>query len=289
MKTIKVEIAKRKEDSIGYIADALDKIHATNDHGYTQEEVDRLLKIEKDLSDSFRPIHEQFKKISSDLENGIKAFVETIREIAEPIFNAICKVSEYGWYISPSVIREYPMVELANLLAQNNITEFENSIMKNSDNLIKQTINKAIKEFPRRKKVLREVLTCYKRKLYSASINLAYSQADGICNEIWDFGFFDKNGKPDYELKTYIEFNKFNDGVSSFFSKQLLIKDNEITMHSESFKNQFPEKVDTSFNRHLIIHGHSFDYGSKRNAVRAILILDFLLYFKEEKKAYNKK
>lgn len=32
----------------------------------------------------------------------------------------------------------------------------------------------------------------------------------------------------------------------------------------------------SSNNRHLVLHGHSYNYGNKKNAIKAILLLDFM-------------
>ncbi len=283
LKTIKLEIAKDIKDSVGYVADALDKIHASEDHGFGEAEVERLLKIEKELADSFKPIQENLIKINSTIENGLKAFVETLRIIAEPIFRSLFRASEYGWYLSPKAISKYPISQLTELLKQDDLSELEKSILNDADNLAKTTIENAIITFPDRKHVLLEILDCYNKKLYFATINLSYSQTDGICNEVWGFGFFDKTGKPEYKLKTHVEFQNYQDGLATIFSEQLSAKSNEVTMHSDTFKSNFPDKISSSFNRHLVQHGHSINYGNQSNAIRAILLIDFLMYFKNEK------
>jgi hypothetical protein len=69
--------------------------------------------------------------------------------------------------------------------------------------------------------------------------------------------------------------------VNPFFVKQLSINENEITMYSKNEKFKDLASRTTSYNRHLIMHGHSFNYGCKKNALRAILLLDFICYFIE--------
>lgn len=268
---------------MGYVADALDKIHASDDHGFDDAEVERLLKIEKELADSFKPIQENLNKISSTIENGFRAFAETLRIIAEPTFRALFRASEFGWYLSPEAIRKYPISQLAELLNQDDLSELEKSILNDADNLAKTIIEKTITIFPDRKNVLLEILDCYKNKLYFATINLSYSQTDGICKELWGFGFFDKTEKPEYKLKTHVEFQNYQDGLATIISEQLSTKSNEVTMHSDTFKMNFPDKIKSSFNRHLVQHGHSVNYGNQTNAIRAILLIDFLMYFKSVK------
>jgi hypothetical protein len=283
LKTIKLEIAKNIKDSFGYTTEALKKIHANDQHGYTPKEVERLLKIEKDFGSIMKPIKTQIEEAIFTIGNRFKVFAETLKLISAPTLNTLYRVSEFGWYLSPTVFRDYSLFQLADMIQQNDLSKLENSIVADSSELINLTINKAIRTFPDRKKILTEIQDCFDNEYFSAVVNLSYSQADGICNKIWGFSFFDKTEKPDFTLKAHYEFNKYSDGLATMFSKQLSIKENEVTMHSKSFEEQFPDRVSTSFNRHLIIHGHSINYGNKINAIRAILIIDFLMYFKEEK------
>ncbi len=283
MKTIKLEIATDIKDSIGYVAEALNKIHASKEHEFDEAEVERLLEIEKELVDSFKPIRENLNKINSKIENGLKAFIETLRKITEPTFKALLRTSEYGWYLSPEAVRKYSISQLTELFKQDDLSEFESTILNDADNLAKTTIEKAITIFPDRKSILLEILDCYNNKFYFATINLSYSQTDGICNELWGFGFFDKTRKPDFKLKTQIEFQNYQDGLATIISEQLSTKNNEMTMHCDTFKTKFPRKIKASFNRHLVQHGQSVNYGNQTNAIRAILIIDFIMYFKSVK------
>lgn len=284
MKKIKLTIPKNNKESIGYIIDSLKKIHKTENHGFAPEEVERLLKIENDFISNFDSSLKKIDEINSIVNNGIKAFREICKIIAEPDFQSLIRVSEIGWYVSPNIIRDFSISHLNEILEENNLSKLEFFFLKNSTNLAHEIINKAIEAFPKRIDIFTEILRCFNNELYSATICLAYSQADGICNEIWGFGFFDKTGSPDYKLKSYIEFKEYKKGFASIFSEQLKIKENEITMYSKDFKNEFPNKVSESFNRHLIAHGHSINYGNRINAMRAILLIDFLLFFNDIKR-----
>ena len=53
-------------------------------------------------------------------------------------------------------------------------------------------------------------------------------------------------------------------------SDQLDIK-NEMTKNSDQVTDK-----NSSFNRHVVIHGNSKIYGTKINAIRSILLLDFI-------------
>lgn len=107
--------------------------------------------------------------------------------------------------------------------------------------------------------------------------DLAYTQADGICNDIFGNGFFDtsKDGN-DFQLTTWNKLKgmEFNHSISVV--EQLEIRNNEISAYTKEGRYLDPEVRRTSFNRHLVLHGHSKEFGTRENALRAICLLDFL-------------
>lgn len=55
---IRVDVTNADEDyknSLGYLESALYKIKNDPDHGFPQEEVDRLLKIEQEMQEAWKP------------------------------------------------------------------------------------------------------------------------------------------------------------------------------------------------------------------------------------------
>ena len=284
MGKFKIKKAKYKKDSVSYVINALKEIHEAQDHEYPPEEVERLLLIEKELAIVTGRLKEQAEIFQSRIDDISRVLGAVVELIAEPTFKLICRVSEFGWYLSPKVVNEFPLYQLDYLLQQENLLELETFIIKDSSRLIEDTLNETIQAYPDRKKVLLEIQKCFENEFYSATITLAYSQVDGMCDEVFGFGFFDKNKiGSDYKLKTYEKFENLNNSLITLFCKQLSIKENEITMYSKPIKCNSSDKAKASFNRHLVLHGYSYDYGNKKNAVRAILMVGFLLFLKEVK------
>jgi hypothetical protein len=66
-----------------------------------------------------------------------------------------------------------------------------------------------------------------------------------------------------------------NESFAGKIAGQLKEPRNEISRYvKDEIKNR-TFKLD-SFNRHLVLHGHSIHYGTQKNAIRAILLLDFV-------------
>jgi hypothetical protein len=136
-----------------------------------------------------------------------------------------------------------------------------------------------IKKHHQRVKVLTEVFQCYSSKRYSAVIALAYSTAEGLVYETFGqnfWGGYDK--KLDRTLFEKLRDEQQIDGMLRMHYKRLSYR-GVINENSERIASQ----IHTSNNRHLVLHGRSYKYGSKKNAIKAILLLDFvseLVYLK---------
>ena len=286
-KLITVKPAERYEDSVGYILDAHKKIASTADHGFPPKEVERIQKITNEMISDSQKAFEKMRKMHETIVKGIEAFVKIVSLIGDPIFESLKRASEKGWYISPNIIDRYFMDELRDMLEEDSLESFEKRIIKDSKEKIPEVLKNCSKTFPNRRHIFQELQNLYKRKQYHSLIALAYAQADGISNEIWGHGFFDKDEveKDLYELKVYRKYKDLDVGVASIIKNQLGININEITQYSGHVDFKEPEKRFSSFNRHLVIHGHSTNYGSQINAIRAIYLLDFIEYFHTDEDA----
>jgi hypothetical protein len=272
-----------KKNTIGYVSEALNKIRNSDDHGFSPKEVLRLLKLEKEFTRNSISDSSSIIKLGNKISEGFSAMFILSRIYGDPILKSLLSFSEKGWHISPFALRNLTLSKLSYLLSQEDYSDLEDLILNDSNKIVKTTIEEATTLFPLRKSILEEIKICYEKELYFAVINLCYSQVDGICKETWHIGFFDKDKNDDYKLQISKKLNQHETGIANIIAKQLEYKENEITIYSEDFKKKHPKLVFKSINRHLILHGHSYNYGSKINAMRAILLIDFILYFVKEK------
>lgn len=290
MKTFKVKLLKKGDkNSVGYISKALKEIRRKpNSHGYSEKEVKRLFNIEKEFEKSIKPYEDavnSITKIFKDLEKGFQDFKDSFGSIISQFQN----LAQTGWFISPDLIRDYNLEELLELSCNPTEEKTEKIILKNHGNQSQiESIFKSLRTtFPNRKIIFEEISRCYELGFYSSVIALSYTQADGMCNEVWKYGFFDKDSTKSYKTKLFLELNNVELGFSSHFVTQLGISENEIIRNSkDSYFNNLKIKENSS-NRHLVLHGHSTNYGTKGNALKAILLLNFLEHFVVEYRKEN--
>lgn len=215
-------------------------------------------------------------------------YVRQIEEIAKNLpatmglfYEKLSLLSEQGWYVSPRPFDEISFAKIPYYLKPENSIEFEEMIVDEIEQVLPELISDCQKSFPDRANVLDEIYNLYNNGFYRAVVALCYTQADGISNDIFGVGFFDKDKTQSWKLHTYLKLRNMEFNHSIGIIGQLDIPTNEITANSKSDYLQEENKKKSSFNRHLVLHGHSIEYGTKLNAIRAICVLDFLQYLTE--------
>jgi hypothetical protein len=284
-KTFNVNIPEDEKDSAGYIMKASKEIASNPDHKYSVEEVSRIQGIENQMK-----IH---SSIASSAVSAVAAHTERMEKIGKLIlemdqrlFGGLANLTTLGWYLSPNIVGRFYVDELEELVRAENINKFEQGIIDESDLQIPRIVKNCGKLFPQRAHIFNEMLALYNSKHYYSLITLAYAQADGICKDIWGkFGFFDKDKDKDnsYKMKLYLKLSEKDlPVISSILVEQMSVTSNELTIYSKAalFGDSDVEK--RTFNRHKIVHGHSINYGTKVNAIRAMYLLDYLTYLIDE-------
>jgi hypothetical protein len=246
-------------------------------HGYTEEEAKEIEEFEKTMTEFSVKISKVFNEINEQLRKAFepaqKAIIEFNKRVTE-----LSYFSEYGWFVGFNIFDDLKMADLFNLIKikdSHKVDEFfVDWFEKNKKNVFDYFIN----QHPKRKSQFNELEKGFKHQLYSSVIILSYSITDGITNETIGCGFFDTEkiqGEHNLIIKGHID---KKDGLLNAISSQFLKKRNELTKHYDTKKHILPKD---SYNRHLVVHGHSFEYGNKINAVRALLLLDFTIYLLE--------
>jgi len=222
--------------------------------------------------------------------NNQKKVNEGVKKFKKGLGNLKLLV-DLDWYVSTKVLDGYELntiSELSKATNKNNIQQIEEYIIASFDERKIKIFDYLRKTFPSRINLLEEIENLYKSNYYSALIILCYSQADGICMDQWKIGFFDSDKKNGYKLKIK-KLKTRKKQFSRSISNQLRQNKNEITRSSFNSKYNDQSNVIKSFNRHLVMHGHSIEYGTKTNAIRAILLLEFICDLVNEHYKINSK
>ncbi|MBY6873397.1 hypothetical protein HYH37_09405 [Clostridium botulinum] len=247
-----------------------------------QNIINNLAKISSDMAKKF-----------DDIANSINAikFPEKVKEINTELL-------KFGWYTFGefsiddinqlyNIIEEYKTDNDVNKYKEN-VNKVMNSFIDNeSEELIKKILN----TFPERYKIIEDAYNAHKRGLYTLSIPVILTQADGICEEILGVSLYSKpRGKDEPKTKNSLENllkeNNIEVGKDSciysilYYPLEILsclvVKIKDIDRKYDS------NEIYSKFNRHAIIHGIDTRYNNRTNSNKCIAILYYLCDLKKE-------
>ncbi len=250
------------------------------------------IKMINDFGDSIKSGLETVKVFSESFERGVKnvynffEYLESINykyllsNFEEGVEIKVESLNKYllkeNWYL-PHISLEN-MVDLLNIINDERLEDKEKYkavdfimqeiVSENMDNL-KSKLNS---KFEERQSIFEEMFKAYDEKRYILCIPVMLAQIDGICNKLLGVNFFSK----EYRLqdtprtKLVIERKKSEINISKLEAAELI----PLYFVSELFKKTNDENI---LNRHNILHGTSYKYGSKLNADKCIALIGFLL------------
>lgn len=149
---------------------------------------------------------------------------------------------------------------------------YENGHVQDADDVLIQYYrertdsirNELVSLYPNRAGVLLKIFQAHGENNYDISVPLFLIQADGICTEIFGREFFRLNER---KLLARVMQERQVDWVWRALAEPLQILHLPMTRHCEE-----PE----AWNRHVILHGRSLEYGTEINGLKAISLLSFL-------------
>lgn len=179
-------------------------------------------------------------------------------------------INSEGYYLSSNLLFSFDLDYINDALSNWESADKENfdaqlrSLIDENKNWV---IQYAIEALPNRKDIIETIFNLYKDKNYIALVPLVLTQIDGIAKEmtLGKIGFYSsKSNKLDFPASNpYVHF------IS-----------NAVQLHYENRNNYelFRKNIVShqEFNRHAILHGESYQFGTERNAIKAILLFDFV-------------
>jgi hypothetical protein len=229
------------------------------------------------IAESLAPLMKAIRPVM-EAQQAIRGYLDERLKLAK----RIKVVSESGWYLPIWFIDSLKVKDLDSLFVNNPI-EFEKLVAELFEENLVETIQvRLLEQFPKRSPAIVSVVSSHLRKDYFAAIPLALTLADGFCKDSFfvirgekkvPIGFFDldkpKNSASTQKLKSAFAVEETS--IFSLLTNQLADDDrNRHLVHEQNTKRP------SQLNRHAIIHGESFDYGTYINSVKAILLLNFI-------------
>ena len=191
----------------------------------------------------------------------------------------LCRLlAQRGWVISPSL----PYIatqELLRIHDEDGIEALEATLIAHFDgDRLAENLDRCYDRpsFERRRHLFEQALTAHRRGDYGLSVPVWLSQTDGIVfEELQIDKVFSKNKRRYQRLQTEL-------GGEEEFRDHLL---NGLLAVLEALGDSVsnlvtPEQVSAELRRHRILHGLDLEYGTERNSIQGVLILElFHMYF----------
>ena len=179
---------------------------------------------------------------------------------------SLTQLARRGWFLSPRMpVAAIPLLGRAAESMPNDVDRvFEQHIQQHLADIEAALIG----SYPHRSHLLQEAFWAHRECKYSLSIQAFLSQADGI--------FYERFGKP--------LFYKGSKGAVSTFSSEVRGPFFQAVLHPLTQSTPLWEhtlRLDNTFNglnRHQVLHGMRVDYHTELNSLKAISLLDNLLW-----------
>ena len=245
-----------------------------------------FLKTQKLMHSIKEKWNSELNKVSSTIQNvripdttitGIQKSFQQINDVSKTMANVFEQISkllaqqnpvfiEEDWYLSEFYYRKLMIIEMYVI----DPVELEKLLLNLFDenyDLIKNTL---IQKHENRYQIINELFTAFENKLFHSVVILSYSITDGISKEKFGLNFWGYDKNNDLTHSSRISELIDSESVLNLVRKRLNVR-GESNLQDKHIEEK--EKF-CSNNRHCVIHGDSYLYGTKVNAVKSIFLLD---------------
>ncbi|MBN2747336.1 MAG: hypothetical protein JXR34_11475 [Bacteroidales bacterium] len=229
-------------------------------------------------------IHEALHKVSQALveigkyiANAMKPYVSFIKE------RKIQNLTKDGWYLSVKFLDTFGTIADSIYIGNNWEDEkvkllFYNRVLEFIDEYALQIKAKMDNNYPERSQISNELFGQFINRNNYSFITLCLSQINGISKKEIGIDFFSSSNSEQ-------SIGKSTEANSMFELIKLQIQTGDRN-HLELLRKDY---IGDGLNRHAIMHGESLNYGSEENAIKALLLLDFVIELCDDWKEASKK
>lgn len=213
-------------------------------------------------------VFNQIKNTFEKMNELTRVFSESFKKTSELLNKRNPVFIEEDWYISEYFWREFNLFDMYRISPK----ELESQLISLFDKEIKVIKDNLLRNHSERRSIIEELFKSYKNKHFHSVVLLSYSIADGISMKKFELNFwgYDRNVK---STKTSIISEQIeSESVLNLIRKSLKNR-GELTLKDKDIPKD--KKVYT-YNRNCVVHGESYLYGTKTNAIKSIFLLDFI-------------
>jgi hypothetical protein len=221
--------------------------------------------MQQSMQQAMQPTLDAIERLNAFYAPQIEQIAKILEGLPERTQKAIMILANEGWFVDA----EFAMSSLLNI-EYKTTKEIEELLISYYENNTDSIEKKLIERFPKRTSILKQAFYAHNNEMYELSVPVFLIQSDGICLDMTGYNFFHKK----YELKKHIESN-LSDNLFDEYLKPLMEKI-PLSLHENDRDENF-----NKLNRHMVLHGESYEYATKSNSLKSISFMAYLLEFLE--------
>jgi hypothetical protein len=216
--------------------------------------------------DFYTNLGETAIKIANSMSSIGPAFLNWV----EAMHKYEIALMELGW-VSPSdfdTALSKRIIELFERRGKFAQREVDNLFLKIYTNDVIKDLTDSWWEYPfiqKRKIILQKCIEAHLQGNYELSIPVLMIQAEGICADPMDYKGYIKPAIFKEDVKREYFDNDYNNPFMKFFDK----------VWNKNFYYNSNRTIES--NRNAILHGHDLNYANKKNSLRLIFFIDFMI------------
>jgi len=212
--------------------------------------------------------------INSLIENVKKKYEDLPKRMQE----AVMLLGQHGWYLDLGM-QTNVLFQLKDSLENGNLEEAEAALMQHFERRLPEIEADIMKLFPNRAHIIKSAFSAHRKREYELSIPVLLAQVDGICYEVvGKYLFMSTNKKPDtasYVAKLTeqeVATARFRTAILRPLAEKLPIGQTQ-GERGEDFND---------LNRHMVLHGECLDYGTEKNGLKGISLINYVAHALKE-------
>ncbi|MET2850148.1 hypothetical protein ABXV23_25895 [Vibrio owensii] len=232
---------------------------------YKKEYVDQL---HKQALAYQQLMFDQFQEEIAKAQQYFQAINKENEELPARIRKAVLILAQEGWYFSLMMPFNY-LWEVEKAIAEKEYGEVDEALIDYFESELDVILKYLCERHPNRAHIITSAMNAHKRKEYVLSIPVLLSQIDGICKERIGHHLFTKRNK---RPKTAIYIDQLD--IDSYQSALLA----PFAVSTPIVASEYERESDFNLlNRHMVLHGESLDYGSQKNSLKALSLLNYIV------------
>ena len=206
------------------------------------------------------------KEIKEVNQRTIERFIQGMEQCRREELVALEMMAEIGWYIDPEMPPWTASTKCANALREGNKNKVVEAITEYYQQQAESIELKLKSSYRHREQVLHDAFNAHREGKYNLSIPVFLAQADGMWWEKFNTNLSSREGRCAGIQRVMSQVK-----VDYFSTISLLLKPIPLFKSKSERDITFDE-----LNRHQILHGEVFNYGTEQNSIKMISFLSYL-------------